>query len=505
MSKDRKSLLVFYGITLALSFLVECLYISSENDLLMVLLMWIPGIVGLICSKVFYGKEGSVGIRRKVEVKYLLFGILAPVVYLVCSYCIAWAVLGDPTTGVDSHILVMFAVAFLPGLLGSALTAAGEEIGWRGFAYPVLEREFGAVRAVLINGFIWALWHVPLIVGGVYQAAVNPAYGICAFVVMILLIAWGMAVSYRHYADSEQIITFYTTVIIATCFPAVKPYAGISLIMLSFAAYFLILYGCDGAARIQPFNYFTFGVICAAGSVTRYHLTLRHLREKAESDRLNASLRQDVQDMKYEVTKKELELSRTKIRLMQDQISPHFIFNALGIIKSLIWEDPRRAADSVNDFSVYLRRNIEALKSGDMILFHKELEHIEAFLAIEKADETVDLTVEYDIREADFPIPPLTVEPLVENAVIHGVSGYEHGARLSVSSRREDDCYIIEVRDNGRGFDAVKVTKGVGIDNVRTRLEVQCGGRLEIESSARGTTAVIYIPVRGEADENPGA
>ncbi len=336
-------------------------------------------------------------------------------------------------------------------------------------------------------------------------AVSHTALTVYFFGVMILLIAWGMAVSYRHYADSEQIITFYTTVIIATCFPAVKPYAGISLIMLSFAAYFLILYGCDGAARIQPFNYFTFGVICAAGSVTRYHLTLRHLREKAEIDRLNASLRQDVQDMKYEVTKKELELSRTKIRLMQDQISPHFIFNALGIIKSLIWEDPRRAADSVNDFSVYLRRNIEALKSGDMILFHKELEHIEAFLAIEKADETVDLTVEYDIREADFPIPPLTVEPLVENAVIHGVSGYEHGARLSVSSRREDDCYIIEVRDNGRGFDAVKVTKGVGIDNVRTRLEVQCGGRLEIESSARGTTAVIYIPVRGEADENPGA
>ena len=118
---------------------------------------------------------------------------------MVCSYCIAWAVLGDPTTGVNSEILIRFAVAFLPGLLGSALTAAGEEIGWRGFAYPVMEREFGAVRAVLINGFIWALWHVPLIVGGAYQAAVNPVYGIISFIVMIMLITvlfcWTRSVS----------------------------------------------------------------------------------------------------------------------------------------------------------------------------------------------------------------------------------------------------------------------------------------------------------------------
>ena len=182
MSKDRKAIIVFYGITLALSLIVECFYIKSENELLMVLLMWIPGIVGLICSKVFYGKEGSVGFVRKVKFRYVAFGILAPVVYLVCSYCIAWAVLGDPTTGVNSEMLVRFAITFLPGLLGSALTAAGEEIGWR-----------------VINGFIWALWHVPLIVGGAYQAAVNPVYGIISFIVMIMLITvlfcWTRSVS----------------------------------------------------------------------------------------------------------------------------------------------------------------------------------------------------------------------------------------------------------------------------------------------------------------------
>lgn len=149
---------------------------------------------------------------------------------------------------------------------------------------------------------------------------------------------------------------------------------------------------------------------------------------------------------------------------MQNQISPHFIFNALGIIKSLIWEDRKKAANSVNDFSVYLRRNIEALKSSEMIMFKKELEHIEAFLAIEKADDSVNLSVEYDIRETDFLIPALTVEPLVENAVIHGVSGYDDGAKIIISSRSDEDDYIVEVSDNGRGFDTEKSTRGVGIE-----------------------------------------
>lgn len=199
MSRDKRAIFVFYGVVLLLSLAVELLYIRTVITFLMVLLMWIPGIVGMICSKVFYGKEGSLGIADKVEPKYIILGILIPAVYLVGSYLIAWAVLGDPTTGMNSEILLRSVIMFLPGLLGSTLTAAGEEIGWRGFAFPVLEREFGTRKAVFINGFIWALWHVPLIIGGVYQSAVNPAYGIVSFIVMVMLIAvifcWSRSVS----------------------------------------------------------------------------------------------------------------------------------------------------------------------------------------------------------------------------------------------------------------------------------------------------------------------
>lgn len=199
MSRDKRAIFVFYGVVFFLSLIVELLYIRIVNALFLVLLMWIPGIVGIICSKAFYGEEGSLGFAVKVKPRYVVLGILIPAVYLVGSYCIAWAMLGDPANGVDSESLLRSVAAFLPGLLGSTLTAAGEEIGWRGFAFPVLEREFGRRKAVLVNGFIWALWHVPLIIGGVYQSAVNPVYGTVSFMVMVMLIAvifcWSRSVS----------------------------------------------------------------------------------------------------------------------------------------------------------------------------------------------------------------------------------------------------------------------------------------------------------------------
>ena len=94
--------------------------------------MWIPGIVGIICSRAFYGEEGALGFAVKVKPRYVVLGILIPAVYLVGSYCIAWAVLGDPANGVDSESLLRSVAAFLPGLLGSTLTAAG---GTSGSAY----------------------------------------------------------------------------------------------------------------------------------------------------------------------------------------------------------------------------------------------------------------------------------------------------------------------------------------------------------------------------------
>lgn len=201
MSKEKKSLLVFYGITLPVSLIFELLYIFTKSDLFVSILMWVPGITGIVCSKVFFRNQGAIGFKFKIKPLYIILSIVIPVVYLVLTYVLAWVVLKDPTTGIDTlpqAVLgewgegipggIYFAVSFIPFLIFSALSAAGEELGWRGFAYPVLEKEFGRVKAVLINGFIWALWHLPLILGEVYQSNVNIVYGIVSFIVLVMVV-----------------------------------------------------------------------------------------------------------------------------------------------------------------------------------------------------------------------------------------------------------------------------------------------------------------------------
>lgn len=201
MSKEKKSLLVFYGITLPVSLIFELLYIFTKSDLFVSILMWVPGITGIVCSKVFFRNQGALGFKFKIKPLYIILSITIPVIYLVLTYVLAWVVLKDPTTGIDTlpkAVLgewgegipggIYIAVSFIPFLIFSALSAAGEELGWRGFAYPVLEKEFGRVKAVLINGFIWALWHLPLILGEVYQSNVNIVYGIVSFIVLVMLV-----------------------------------------------------------------------------------------------------------------------------------------------------------------------------------------------------------------------------------------------------------------------------------------------------------------------------
>ncbi len=196
MNKDKRNLIIFYGITLALSLILELVIVLVlKEQTWLALLMWIPGIVGLILSKVFYKGEKLIGFFKKVKPVYIVLALIIPILYFVPSYAISWLILKDPVSGRPAFPLYFF----IPALLISALTATGEELGWRGYAYPLLERVYGPVKACTIDGLIWALWHIPLIVCGIYQAKVDVYYGVVSFTVSILLIGtmicWTRSVS----------------------------------------------------------------------------------------------------------------------------------------------------------------------------------------------------------------------------------------------------------------------------------------------------------------------
>lgn len=207
-----------------------------------------------------------------------------------------------------------------------------------------------------------------------------------------------------------------------------------------------------------------------------------------------------------ELVKKELALSESNNSLVLSQIQPHFLYNALTSIYRLCDVKPEAAKEAVSNFSKYLRGNLDSIKQTKTISFSDELKHLQAYLSLEKIRYGEYLEVKYDIGVSEFFIPPLTVQPLVENAVNHGVSDLPDGGTVTISTEEKDDCYEIRVSDNGVGFDTCASRKDgrshVGIANVRSRLKIMCNGTLEIKSEiGKGTTAIIKIPKGANENE----
>ena len=189
-----------------------------------------------------------------------------------------------------------------------------------------------------------------------------------------------------------------------------------------------------------------------------------------------------------------------RIRIMMSQIQPHFLFNTLSTIQALTEIDPERASKVIEEFALYLRQNINSLNEEDMISVTKELEHTRIYSDIEQV-RFPSIKIDYEIEDDDFLIPPLTIQPMVENAIRHGVRGKKHGW-VAVSTWREEDAHVISIRDNGKGFDVDKMIedtlKGdhIGLKNVRDRIIDMAGGTFKIESvEGEGTSVTIRIPI----------
>ena len=178
------------------------------------------------------------------------------------------------------------------------------------------------------------------------------------------------------------------------------------------------------------------------------------------------------------------------------QMRPHFIYNVMTSIYYLIDTDPRTAKESIRGFSKYLHQNFNAVVKTGLVPFEEELEHTRAYLVVEQARFGNRLEVTFDIPHTDFLLPPLTLEPIVENAVKHGMDPDCDPLRILIRTRPVDGGSEIVVENNGTSFDpAASDNVGVGLSNVRERLALTCQGTLRITQRKDGGAIVtLRIP-----------
>ena len=191
------------------------------------------------------------------------------------------------------------------------------------------------------------------------------------------------------------------------------------------------------------------------------------------------------------------ELAESRISTMMSQIRPHFIYNTLGSIEQLCDLDPKKAGELVHDFAKYLRGNFGELDNPKPILMSQEMDHVHHYVSIENV-RFPDMSFTFEMNSDDFHIPALTIQPIVENAIKHGLMKLKKGGTIHVVSYETETDYCVLVEDDGVGFDTnaeVDGRKHLGLRNIRERLKVMVNGTMEIESTVGvGTKVLVKIP-----------
>lgn len=166
------------------------------------------------------------------------------------------------------------------------------------------------------------------------------------------------------------------------------------------------------------------------------------------------------------------------------------------VLSDQIEQDPQRARQAIMDFTTYLRRNFTAIVSREPIPFSEELEHTKAYLAVEQAQYEDSLFVDYDTPHTYFRLPPLTLQPIAENAVKHGRDPYADPFHISIRTRKTEDSSEIVVAYDGRGYVAADDTEThIALKNIQERLEIMCSGKMTITPvDSGGTVVIITIP-----------
>ena len=217
-------------------------------------------------------------------------------------------------------------------------------------------------------------------------------------------------------------------------------------------------------------------------------------------------------ELEQELQKTQQQLEEARIKNSNSQMQPHFLYNALASIREIVLDDPKYASDLIYDFTTHLRACIRSMASESLVSFSQELENIKAYVNIEKMRFGDRLNIQYDCTETEFDIIPLSIQPLVENAIRHGI--YERGSdggTVVIRTFQSDDSFVIQVEDDGVGFDyeetMLEVKNGnkdsTGLNNLIFRLETLLKAFVTVESRiGKGTMITVKIPKGGENHES---
>lgn len=222
--------------------------------------------------------------------------------------------------------------------------------------------------------------------------------------------------------------------------------------------------------------------------------------------------REEQQALELELKQTRDQLAQTRVKNASSQMQPHFLYNALSSIREIVLEDPEYASDLIYDFTTHLRACVRSMSNDAPIPFTQELENVRAYVNIEKMRFGDRLSVEYNCPETDFNIIPLSIQPLVENAVRHGV--FDRGAvggKVIVSTARGDGRIFVYVEDNGVGFDYHKTMQEVedgtrdssGLANLIFRFATLMTAEVSVDSIiGSGTKVTVTIPsTKGQEEE----
>lgn len=250
-----------------------------------------------------------------------------------------------------------------------------------------------------------------------------------------------------------------------------------------------------------------------------FTLSIVLLSSSLESILLSAALGERIQTLRAEKEtalslfhQAEVKVSSSETAFLQAQIKPHFLYNALNVIAALCRIDAERARDLVLDLSSYLHHSFDFRNLRQFISFQEELEFVQAYLRIEQSRFQGELLVDFELDQLeDFMLPPLVLQPLVENAIRHGIRKSKKTGRVVIRGQKLEDQnqYLIEVEDDGIGMDEDCIQKalsddntedgGVGLFNINRRLKLFYGTSLRIQSElGKGTTVSILLPLRKE-------